>query len=138
MAKKIRHPRAKNDGAEIRNPAGAAPKTAAASTATFQGVDFLALDELLTPADLQLRARVREWVETRYLPVVAQHYERATFPLNLAREIATFGAFGGSIQGYGCAGLSSLQYGLIMQELERGDSGLRTFASVQGALAQGW
>jgi glutaryl-CoA dehydrogenase len=93
------------------------------------------LDELLTPADLEVRARVRDWVETRYLPVVAEHYERATFPLNLAREIAAFGAFGGNIEGYGCAGLSPLQYGLIMQELERGDSGLRTFASVQGALA---
>src|SRR5205085_6815056 len=74
-------------------------------------------------------------VQTRYLPVVAQHFERATFPLTLAREIAAFGAFGGNIHGYGCAGLSPLQYGLIMQELERGDSGLRTFASVQGALA---
>ncbi|HEY2251357.1 MAG TPA: acyl-CoA dehydrogenase family protein, partial [Planctomycetaceae bacterium] len=105
------------------------------TTRSFAGVDFLAIDELLTPADLQLRARVREWVETRYLPVVARHYERATFPLTLAREIAAFGAFGGNIQGYGCAGLTALQYGLIMQELERGDSGLRTFASVQGALA---
>jgi glutaryl-CoA dehydrogenase len=101
----------------------------------FQGVDFYNLDELLSPADRELRARVRHWVETRYLPVIAEHYEAATFPLTSAREVAAFGAFGGSIHGYGCAGLSFLQYGLVMQELERGDSGLRTFASVQGALA---
>ena len=133
MTKKIRNPRVKGDRAEIRNPAGGAAERAASGA--FQGVDFLALDELLTPADLELRARVRDWVETRYLPVIAEHYERATFPLSLAREIAAFGAFGGNIQGYGCAALTPLQYGLVMQELERGDSGLRTFASVQGALA---
>src|SRR5262249_39486166 len=72
---------------------------------------------------------------TKYLPVIARHYEQATFSLELSREIAEFGAFGGNIHGYGCAGLSALQYGLVMQELERGDSGLRTLASVQGALA---
>jgi glutaryl-CoA dehydrogenase len=135
MSKKIRNPRVKNDRAEIRNRNGEMADSAAAPDGRFQGVDFFALDKLLTPADLELRARVRKWVETRYLPVVAEHYERATFPLSLAREIAAFGAFGGSIQGYGCAGLTPFQYGLIMQELERGDSGLRTFASVQGALA---
>ena len=103
--------------------------------APFAGVDFYALDELLSPADIELRSRVRSWVETRYLPLIAEHYEKATFPLTVGREVAAFGAFGGSIRGYGCAGLSALQYGLVMQELERGDSGLRTFASVQGALA---
>src|SRR5437667_4185228 len=102
---------------------------------TFQGVDFFAIDEILARTDLELRTRVREWVETHYLPVIAQHYERATFPLTVAREIATFGAFGGNIRGYGCSGMTPVQYGLVMQELERGDSGLRTFASVQGALA---
>jgi glutaryl-CoA dehydrogenase len=101
----------------------------------FESLDLYVLDELLSPDDLRLRAQVRDWVERKYLPVVAQHYEDATFPLELAREIASFGALGGSIQGYGCAGFSALQYGLVMQELERGDSGLRTFASVQGALA---
>ncbi|MSR56464.1 MAG: acyl-CoA dehydrogenase [Planctomycetaceae bacterium] len=101
----------------------------------FEGLDLYALDELLSPDDLRLRGQVREWVERKYLPIVSEHYEKATFPLDLAREIAAFGAFGGNIAGYGCAGLTALQYGLIMQELERGDSGLRTFASVQGALA---
>jgi glutaryl-CoA dehydrogenase len=101
----------------------------------FESLDLYALDELLAPEDLRMRDKVRDWVERRYLPVINEHYERATFPLELAREIATFGAFGGNIRGYGCAGLTPLQYGLILQELERGDTGLRTFASVQGALA---
>jgi glutaryl-CoA dehydrogenase len=101
----------------------------------FQGTDLYELDELLTPAERELRDRVRGWVETNYLPIVAGHWERGTFPLDLARQIEQFGAFGGNIQGYGCAGLGPLAYGLLMQELERGDSGLRTFASVQGALA---
>src|SRR5262245_53521275 len=119
----------RNQKSEVGNEG--APQT----TDGFHGVDFYALDELLSPADLEIRRRARAWVETRFLPVVAGHYEHATFPLELAREIAAFGAFGGNIRGYGCAGMSALQYGLIMQELERGDSGLRTFASVQGALA---
>ncbi|HTI51769.1 MAG TPA: acyl-CoA dehydrogenase family protein [Planctomycetaceae bacterium] len=102
---------------------------------SFEPLDLYALDELLSPEDRQLRGRVREWVERNYLPVVSGHYEQGTFPLELAKQIASFGAFGGNIQGYGCAGLTALQYGLILQELERGDTGLRTFASVQGALA---
>lgn len=105
------------------------------AAAEFAGVDLFALDEFLSPADRELRTRVRNWVQSRFLPIVAKHFEQATFPLAVAKEIVAFGAFGGNITGYGCAGLSPLQYGLIMQELERGDSGLRTFASVQGALA---
>ncbi len=101
----------------------------------FDGLDLYALDEMLSPDDLQIRARVRNWVERKYLPIVAGHYERATFPLELTKEVAGLGALGANIQGYGCPGLTAFQYGLIMQELERGDSGLRTFASVQGALA---
>lgn len=101
----------------------------------FQALDLYALDDFLSPDDLRLRCAVREWVERRYLPIVAEHVERATFPLDVAREIASFGTFGATIKGYGCAGLTALQYGLVLQELERGDSGLRTFASVQGALA---
>jgi glutaryl-CoA dehydrogenase len=124
---------------EIRNPKPQIRKDPASSRgaadSAFRGVDCYALDELLSPADLELRARVRDWVESRFLPVIAGHYEHATFALDLSREIEAFGAFGGTIHGYGCAGMSALQYGLIMQELERGDSGLRTFASVQGALA---
>jgi len=102
---------------------------------SMDATDLFALDELLSPEDRALRDRVRAWVTKNYLPIVNEHYERATFPLDLARGIAPLGAFGGNIKGYGCPGLSALQYGLVMQELERGDSGLRTFASVQGALA---
>jgi glutaryl-CoA dehydrogenase len=101
----------------------------------FRGADFFDLDELLSPADIEIRSRVRRWVDSRYLPIIAEHYENSTSPLEIGRDIAEFGAFGGNIHGYGCAGMSALRYGLIMQELERGDSSLRTFASVQGALA---
>jgi glutaryl-CoA dehydrogenase len=74
-------------------------------------------------------------VEERFLPVVAQHYRDGTFPMELVPELAQLGVFGPSIKGYGCGGLGSVAAGLMMQELERGDSGLRTFASVQGSLA---
>ena len=101
----------------------------------FEPPDLFQLDDLLSAEDRALRQRVREWVETHYLPHIGDWNERAEFPLPLALQIARFGAFGGNITGYGCAGLSPLQYGLVMQELERGDTGLRTLASVQGALA---
>ena len=102
---------------------------------TFEATDFYNLDELLTVGERQLRDRVRIWVQDRFLPVVAQHYRDGTFPMELVPELAGLGAFGASIKGYGCGGLGSVASGLIMQELERGDSGLRTFASVQGSLA---
>jgi len=101
----------------------------------FEPPDLFQLDDLLSAEDRALRQRVRAWVDTNYLPNIAEWNERAEFPLTLARQIAQFGAFGGNITEYGCAGLSPLQYGLVMQELERGDTGLRTLASVQGALA---
>ncbi len=101
----------------------------------FSGMDFYQLDDLLSPADMEIRQSVREWVTRRFLPLVQQHYRAGTFPTELVPEMARLNCFGASIRGYGCAGLTNLQYGLIMQELERGDSGLRTFASVHGALA---
>lgn len=101
----------------------------------FAGVDFYHMDDLLSPQDKQVRGAVREWVRRRFLPLVRSHYAAGTFPMELVPELAALDAFGANIRGYGCAGLSHLQYGLIMQELERGDSGLRTFASVHGALA---
>lgn len=106
-----------------------------APPAAFDPPDLFQLDDLLSDEDRGLRNEVREWVSSHWLPQIAQWNERAEFPLDLARQIARFGAFGGNIQGYGCRGLSPLQYGLVMQELERGDTGLRTLASVQGALA---
>jgi glutaryl-CoA dehydrogenase len=102
---------------------------------TFQAPDFYHLDDLLTSAERQLRERVRGWVDERFLPIVAQHYRAGTFPMELVPEMAQLGLFGPSLKGYGCAGLGGVAVGLMMQELERGDSGLRTFASVQGSLA---
>jgi glutaryl-CoA dehydrogenase len=101
----------------------------------FEAADFYNLEELLTAEERRIRDDVRRWVQERFLPVVAQHYRDGTFPMELVPELAKLNAFGPSIKGYGCAGLGSVACGLIMQELERGDSGLRTFASVQGSLA---
>ena len=102
---------------------------------TFDAADFYHLDDLLTPAESRLRDDVRQWVDARFLPLVAQHYRDGTFPMELAPELAALGVFGPGIKGYGCAGLGNVATGIIMRELERGDSGLRTFASVQGSLA---
>ena len=102
---------------------------------TFEAPDFYDLDALLTPDERQIRDTVRTWVDERFLPIVAQHYRAGTFPMDLVPELAQLDVFGPSIKGHGCAGLGSVTAGLIMQELERGDSGLRTFASVQGSLA---
>lgn len=101
----------------------------------FEAPDFYQLDELLTADERRARDTVRAWVQERFLPVVPQHYRDGTFPLELVPELARLGVFGPSIKGYGCGGLNSVAAGLMMQELERGDSGLRTFASVQGSLA---
>jgi glutaryl-CoA dehydrogenase len=102
---------------------------------TFEAADFYNLEEVLTADERRIRDDVRSWVQERFLPVVVQHYRDGTFPMELVPELAKLNAFGPSIKGYGCAGLGSVASGLIMQELERGDSGLRTFASVQGSLA---
>lgn len=102
---------------------------------TFEATDFYDLDALLTPDERQIRDRVRRWVDERFLPVVTEHYRAGTFPIDLVPELAELGAFGPTIKGYGCPGLGNVAGGLILQELERGDSGLRTFASVQGSLA---
>lgn len=102
---------------------------------SFQAIDFYELDEHLSDAERSLRDRVRHWVDERVLPVIASHNRAGTFPRELLSEMAAFGAFGGHLKGHGCAGLSPRGYGVLMRELERGDSGLRTFASVQGALA---
>eukprot|EP00456_Euglypha_rotunda_P055831 TRINITY_DN455_c0_g2_i4.p1 TRINITY_DN455_c0_g2~~TRINITY_DN455_c0_g2_i4.p1 ORF type:complete len:397 (+),score=93.28 TRINITY_DN455_c0_g2_i4:1225-2415(+) len=98
-------------------------------------LDLFCLDDLLSPEDRALRDRIRDWVTTRFTPEINRCWNAATFPLELVPEIAALGVFGGNIQGYGCAGWNALTYGLALQELERGDTGLRTLASVQGALA---
>jgi len=97
-------------------------------------VDFYRTDDLLTEEERLVRSTVGRFVDQRFLPIIADHYERATFPLEVVPELARLGVFGMHLQGYGAAGLSNVMYGLACQELERGDSGLRSFVSVQGSL----
>ena len=96
--------------------------------------DFYDIDSLLTEEELIVRDSIRKWTREEFAPIVEHHYREGTFPLKKALELAPLGAFGANIEGYGCAGLSNIAYGLIMQELEYVDSGLRSFVSVQGAL----
>jgi glutaryl-CoA dehydrogenase len=101
----------------------------------FQGVDFLRLDELLSDEERLARDSVRDFVSREFLPRIQEHVRRdGSFPMELVPRIAELGLFGANLHGWGCAGLSNVAYGLVMQELERGDSGLRSFASVQGSL----
>ena len=101
----------------------------------FRGVDFYRIDDLLSEEELLVRDTVRRFVDDKVIPSIDQHFEDATFPSNLIPEMASMGLFGANLpEKYGCAHMNNVAYGLIMQELERGDSGLRSFASVQGAL----
>ncbi len=100
----------------------------------FDGVDFLEIDALFSDEEILVRDSVRRFVTERVLPVIEKHNRDGTFPADLIPEMADLGMFGANLHGYGCAGLNNVAYGLIMQELERGDSGLRSFVSVQGAL----
>jgi glutaryl-CoA dehydrogenase len=102
----------------------------------FSGTDFYQIDALLADDQRMVRDQVREWVEQRYLPLVEDAYEKGYFPPQLIPELAELGVFGCTLpEKYGCANVSYLTYGLAMQELERGDSALRSFASVQGSLS---
>src|SRR5580698_9040930 len=96
--------------------------------------DFFDLSRRFTPEERAVRDTVRAFVDARVLPLVGDCFETGTFPTELIAEIAKLGVLGCNLQGYGCAGLSEVGYGLAMQELERGDSGIRSFASVQGSL----
>ncbi len=100
----------------------------------FRGVDYYAIEGLLTEEERMVRDAVRDWVEAEFLPVIAPHHRAGTFPMELAPKLGELGVFGATLKGYGCADLNNVAYGLIMQELERGDSGLRSFASVQSGL----
>jgi glutaryl-CoA dehydrogenase len=97
--------------------------------------DYLDLDSLFTPEELALRDRVRAFVDERIRPNIAEWYATATFPRGLVKEMAALGLLGMHLKGYGCAGRSAVEYGLAAMELEAGDSGIRTFVSVQGSLA---
>ncbi|HLV22094.1 MAG TPA: acyl-CoA dehydrogenase family protein, partial [Polyangiaceae bacterium] len=94
-----------------------------------------AFDEHLNEDERLIQASVRRFVRERYLPRAGQLYEEERFPSDLIEELASLGVLGASLEGYGCAGMSAVQYGLLLQELEYGDSGLRSFVSVQGSLA---
>jgi glutaryl-CoA dehydrogenase len=101
----------------------------------FHGVDFYNTDSLLSEEERAVRDTVRGWVDDNLLPVIGQCYIEGHFPKQLIPGMAELGLFGANLpEEYGCAGLNNVAYGLIMQELERGDSGVRSFASVQGAL----
>jgi glutaryl-CoA dehydrogenase len=93
------------------------------------------LDAVLSEDEILARDTVRQFVAEKFLPTIADHFEQHTFPEHLIPTLAEMGLFGASIKGYGCAGVNAVTYGLILQELEYGDSGLRSFVSVQGSLA---
>ncbi len=99
-------------------------------------VDYYDIDSLLTEEQRMIRDTVRSFVESEVLPIIEHHNQEMTFPMELIQKIGALGLLGSTLpEKYGCAGLDSIAYGLIMQELERGDSAIRSFASVQGALA---
>jgi len=102
--------------------------------ARFPGVDYLHIDSLFSEQELLVRDTARRFVDERVIPLIRDCYRDARFPQELIPEMASLGFLGANLEGYGCAGMSNVEYGLIMQELERGDSGLRSFVSVQGAL----
>jgi len=101
---------------------------------TFRGVDYFAIDSLFSEQELLVRQTARRFAEERVVPLIRDCYREARFPCELIPELAQLGFLGANVEGYGCAGMSHVEYGLIMQELERADSGLRSFVSVQGAL----
>jgi glutaryl-CoA dehydrogenase len=101
----------------------------------FEALDLYRVDDLLSPEERLVRDTVREFVEREFLPRVVEHVRQdGSFPMELVPKMAEIGLFGANLHGYGCAGMNNVAYGLVMQELERGDSGIRSFASVQGAL----
>ncbi len=100
----------------------------------FQGFDFLCLDASPTEEEILVRRTARDFVETAVVPIIEDCFRKERFPRELVPAMGELGFYGASLQGFGCAGMSNVEYGLVMQELERGDSGLRSFVSVQSAL----
>jgi glutaryl-CoA dehydrogenase len=100
----------------------------------FPGVDYLQIDSLFNEQELLVRQTARQFVDKEVVPIVREAYNQGIFPKHLIKLLGELGFLGANLEGYGCAGMSSVEYGLIMQELERGDSGVRSFVSVQGAL----
>jgi len=100
----------------------------------FEALDFYNISALLTDEERAIRETVRSYVSREIIPNIAEHFLKQTFPKKLFKDLGSMGALGANLTGYGCAGLGEVSYGLIMQELERGDSGIRSAVSVQGAL----
>ena len=100
----------------------------------FRGVDFLEFDGLLTDDERLVRHTTRQFIEDNLIPIIEECNRAGRFPRELVKPMADLGFYGASLKGYGCAGMSNVEYGLVMQELERGDSGVRSFVSVQSAL----
>ena len=96
--------------------------------------DLYNIDSLLSEEERMVRDTVRKFVQERVLPIIGEHFEVGTFPRELIPELAELGLLGMHLEGYGCAGMNAVSYGLVCQELEAGDSGLRSFVSVQGSL----
>jgi len=97
--------------------------------------DLYRIDDLLSDEEKAARNLVAEFVDREYVPIVGKHFRNGTFPMEIVPQLAEMGIFGANLHGYGCAGMNNVSYGLILQELERGDSGLRSFASVQTSLS---
>ncbi len=102
--------------------------------ARYRGVNFMNIDSLFSKDEIVLRDTVRQFVEERVMPVIVEHHRNCTFPKELIPEFGKLGLLGLHIEDYGCPGGSNIEYGLAMQELERGDSAIRSFCSVQGSL----
>ncbi|MEP7365340.1 MAG: acyl-CoA dehydrogenase family protein [Acidobacteriota bacterium] len=100
----------------------------------FRGVDYMLIDSLFSEDELLVRRTARDYITKEFIPLIRDAYRDGTFPAQIIPTLGELGFLGSNLDGYGCAGLSNVEYGLLMQELERGDSGLRSFCSVQGAL----
>ena len=100
----------------------------------FRGVDFIQFDSLLSQDELLVRDNTRKFVEENLIPIIEECNREGKFPRHLVKPMGELGFFGATLKGYGCAEMNNVEYGLIMQELERGDSGFRSFASVQSGL----
>src|SRR2546428_11728004 len=100
----------------------------------FRGVDYYGIETLLSEDERMIRDAVRDWVEAEFIPIVPEHHRAGTFPIALIPKLGELGVFGATLKGYGCAGLSSVAYGLIMPEPERGHSGLRSSGTVPRGL----
>lgn len=101
---------------------------------SFESPNYFAIDDLFSDEEKMIRSTIRQFVDKEVMPIINKEFREGSFPKKLIPQLGELGTLGASLQGYGCAGLSNTAYGLIMQELERGDSGVRSFVSVQGAL----